>query len=177
MSVGANQFSCETICFAYDQVIYSIELMQGQQSSYDYFPMYDQVVGSAEVGDAQQIADAEAHRGEIVAAQESERQLRQKHPAARKKRQLRESSRLQRLRQNSRLRHRSQIPDPEKQREDAWGETERVITGETETEESGLIGGETGMPDSGLVSGETNASDDSVIPDQSGTAGDGSDYR
>ena len=58
MSVGANQFTCETICFAYEQTIYAIELMQGQQTTYDYFPAYKQVVNSAEVGTAETIAQA-----------------------------------------------------------------------------------------------------------------------
>lgn len=172
MSVGANQFSCETICFAYDQVIYSIELMQGQQSSYDYFPMYDQVVGSAEVGDAQQIADAEAHRGEIVATQESETASTE---ASGGQEETIVSTEQQATEAPTEQQTETPVTDTGSRETERGrlGETERVITGETETEESGLIGGETEMPDSGLVSGETNASDDSVIPDQSGTAGDG----
>lgn len=50
MSVGANQFNCETVCFAYDGSIYTIELMQGQRTQYDYFPVYHRVVNSAEIG-------------------------------------------------------------------------------------------------------------------------------
>ena len=63
MSVGANRFLCETVCFAYDRTVYTIELMQGMQSSYDYFPMYQDVVASAEVGDAQAVADAMQESG------------------------------------------------------------------------------------------------------------------
>ena len=60
MTVGANQFTCETFCFAYQGTIYAIELMQGPQTTYDYFPMYDKVVDSAEVGDEEEIREAEA---------------------------------------------------------------------------------------------------------------------
>ncbi len=57
MMVGANQFTCETVCFAYDQTVFAIELMQGQQTAYDYFPMYQQVVGSTEVGTEQMVQE------------------------------------------------------------------------------------------------------------------------
>ncbi len=60
MTVGANQFTCETFCFAYQGTIYAIELMQGPQTTYDYFPMYDEVVDSAKVGDEEEIREAEA---------------------------------------------------------------------------------------------------------------------
>lgn len=49
MSVGAHQFTCETICFVYEETVYAIELMQGQLSSYNYFPVFGQVVQSAEI--------------------------------------------------------------------------------------------------------------------------------
>ncbi len=49
MNVGANQFTCETICFIYEETVYSIELMQGQLSAYNYFPVLGQVVQSAEI--------------------------------------------------------------------------------------------------------------------------------
>ena len=57
MTVGANRFTCETFCFAYDGNIYAIELMQGQQTTYDYFPMYTEVVDSTQAGDMQVIND------------------------------------------------------------------------------------------------------------------------
>lgn len=57
MSVGANQFTCETVCFAHEQTIYAIELMQGQQTAYDYFPTYHQVVDSAKVGSKEEISE------------------------------------------------------------------------------------------------------------------------
>lgn len=60
MSVGANQFTCETVCFAYDQTIYAIELMQGQQTAYDYFPAYHQVVESAQIGSQEEISQISA---------------------------------------------------------------------------------------------------------------------
>lgn len=62
MSVGANQFTCETVCFAHEGSIYAIELLQGQQTQFDYFPMYDIVVGSAEVGTEERIAQARAEK-------------------------------------------------------------------------------------------------------------------
>lgn len=51
MCVGANQFVCETICFAVEDTVYAIEMMQGNLSELDYFPTYYHVVGSAQVGD------------------------------------------------------------------------------------------------------------------------------
>jgi len=54
MSVGANSFTCESVCFAYDNTMYTVEMLQGQQTLYDYFPMYDQVVDSAAIGDEQE---------------------------------------------------------------------------------------------------------------------------
>ena len=39
MNVGANQFTCETVCFIYEETVYAIELLQGQQSSYNYVPV------------------------------------------------------------------------------------------------------------------------------------------
>ena len=58
MNVGAHQFTCETVCFAHEGTIYSIELMQGPQTSYDYFPVYRQVANSAEIGNEQSISAA-----------------------------------------------------------------------------------------------------------------------
>ena len=55
MTVGANRFTCETFCFAYNGDIYAIELMQGQQTSYDYFPVYTQVVDSTQADNVQVI--------------------------------------------------------------------------------------------------------------------------
>ena len=60
MRVGANEFTCETICFAYEQMVYAIELMPGPLSSYDYFPVYQEVVDSAQVGREAEIAEAKA---------------------------------------------------------------------------------------------------------------------
>ena len=59
MNVGANQFACETICFAYENIIFAIELMQGQQTEYDYFGVYDQVIDSAQIGDESDILPSE----------------------------------------------------------------------------------------------------------------------
>lgn len=49
MNVGANQFACETVCFIYEDTVYAFELMQGQLSAYNYFPVFNQVVQSAEI--------------------------------------------------------------------------------------------------------------------------------
>ena len=51
MSVGANVFSCESFCFQYGQNMYTIQLLQGNQSQYDYFDVFDNAVGSVRVGD------------------------------------------------------------------------------------------------------------------------------
>ena len=59
MQVGANRYTCETVCFAYASTVYTIELMQGQQSALDYFSMYDQVVDSAQIGSEEEIREAE----------------------------------------------------------------------------------------------------------------------
>ena len=49
MNVGANRFACETVCFIYEDTVYAFELMQGQLSAYNYFPVFNQVVQSAEI--------------------------------------------------------------------------------------------------------------------------------
>ena len=58
MNVGANAFSCESICFAYEDMIYAIELMQGPLTSYDFFPVYQTVVDSAELGSDDELEEA-----------------------------------------------------------------------------------------------------------------------
>jgi len=50
MSVGSNQYICSKVCFAYEQTVYAIELMQGIQSEYDFFSMYDHIVKNAQTG-------------------------------------------------------------------------------------------------------------------------------
>ena len=75
MTVGANQFTCETFCFAYERTIYAIELMQGPQSSYDYFPVYDNVVDSAEVGDEEEIREAEEQSEAGIPVQMTEKEI------------------------------------------------------------------------------------------------------
>jgi len=64
MNVGANQFICETICFAYDDMIYSIELMQGPMSEYDFFPVYQKVVDSAQIGSPEEVEEVEREEEE-----------------------------------------------------------------------------------------------------------------
>ncbi len=70
MNVGANQYQCEVICFAYDGTVYSIELMQGQQAAVDYFPVYYEIVDSAEIGTPEQVAAVQ--QGETSAPEQSE---------------------------------------------------------------------------------------------------------
>ena len=60
MNVGANQFACETVCFIYEDTVYAFELMQGQQSAYNYFPVFNQVVQSAEIAGESAVIEAPA---------------------------------------------------------------------------------------------------------------------
>ena len=60
MNVGANQFACETVCFIYEDTVYSFELMQGQLSAYNYFPVFNQVVQSAEIAGGEAVIETEA---------------------------------------------------------------------------------------------------------------------
>ena len=59
MHIGSNVYMCESVCFAYEGTVYSIELMQGARSKYDYFGTYRYVVNSAGVldGAAPEIQD------------------------------------------------------------------------------------------------------------------------
>ena len=60
MNVGANQFACETVCFIYEDTVYAFELMQGQLSAYNYFPVFNQVVQSAEIAGGEEVIETEA---------------------------------------------------------------------------------------------------------------------
>ena len=60
MNIGANHFTCEAVCFAYDRTMYTIEMWQGQQTDYDYFPHYNNVVGSAEIGDESDLIEMQS---------------------------------------------------------------------------------------------------------------------
>ena len=60
MNVGANQFACETVCFIYEDTVYAFELMQGQLSAYNYFPVFNQVVQSAEIAGGEAVNETEA---------------------------------------------------------------------------------------------------------------------
>ena len=60
MNVGANQFACETVCFIYEDTVYAFELMQGQLSAYNYFPVFNQVVQSAEIAGESAVIEAPA---------------------------------------------------------------------------------------------------------------------
>ena len=60
MNVGASQFACETVCFIYEDTVYAFELMQGQLSAYNYFPVFNQVVQSAEIAGGEAVIETEA---------------------------------------------------------------------------------------------------------------------
>ena len=58
MCVGANLFTCEEVCFVYQDVLYAIELMQGQAAEQNYFPAYEHAVSSAKIGTPEAIEQA-----------------------------------------------------------------------------------------------------------------------
>ena len=65
MNVGANQFACETVCFIYEDTVYAFELMQGQLSAYNYFPVFNQVVQSAEIAGGEAVIETELVEPEV----------------------------------------------------------------------------------------------------------------
>ena len=67
MCVGANLFTCEAVCFAHDNTLYVIELMQGQESDQNYFPAYQHSVLSAQVAGAEAVAEARRALEEALA--------------------------------------------------------------------------------------------------------------
>ena len=67
MCVGANLFTCEAVCFAHDNTLYVIELMQGQESDQNYFPAYQHSVSSAQVADAEAVEEARRTLEEALA--------------------------------------------------------------------------------------------------------------
>lgn len=72
MNVGANQFACETVCFIYEDTVYAFELMQGQLSAYNYFPVFNQVVQSAEIAGGETVIETEAPVVETEVSVETE---------------------------------------------------------------------------------------------------------
>ncbi len=58
MTLGANRFDCEIVCFMVDDVLYSIGMMQGEESSFDYFSVLDEAVESLQVKNNLQIQTA-----------------------------------------------------------------------------------------------------------------------
>ena len=70
MNVGANQFACETVCFIYEDTVYAFELMQGQLSAYNYFPVFNQVVQSAEIAGESAVIEGPAET-EVPAVSET----------------------------------------------------------------------------------------------------------
>ena len=69
MNVGANRFACETVCFIYEDTVYAFELMQGQLSAYNYFPVFNQVVQSAEIAGESAVIEGPAET-EVATVQE-----------------------------------------------------------------------------------------------------------
>ncbi|MDO4620745.1 MAG: hypothetical protein Q4B09_09005, partial [Lachnospiraceae bacterium] len=58
MNLGANVFYCETVCLAYEDNLYWVQIMQGNKSELDYFPVFDKVVASLDTDEeAVQAAD------------------------------------------------------------------------------------------------------------------------
>lgn len=53
MSIGANRFDCEVVCFDDEEYLYTVGLVQGSKSEYDYFALFDQVVRSLQLGAAE----------------------------------------------------------------------------------------------------------------------------
>lgn len=51
MNIGANVFACTSVCFSYEGTIYVIEILQGNQSIFDFLPMYEGIVESTNLGD------------------------------------------------------------------------------------------------------------------------------
>ena len=51
MSVGANTFDCEVVCFNYNDNMYAVEMEQGGKSVTDYFPVFEDVVSTMAVMD------------------------------------------------------------------------------------------------------------------------------
>ena len=49
MNVGTNSFLLKSACFVYDDILYSVEMCQGNQSARDYFPVYEDVISSEAV--------------------------------------------------------------------------------------------------------------------------------
>ena len=72
MTVGANSYVCETICFGYENTIYAIELKQGQLAKYDYYPFYQEVRGSAAIGNTQDVEAALAEKAAWEDAQQNQ---------------------------------------------------------------------------------------------------------
>ena len=46
MNVGTNSFDCRSACFVYNDILYTVEMYQGIESSTDYFPVYENVINS-----------------------------------------------------------------------------------------------------------------------------------
>ena len=50
MTLGANQFECEAVCFEQDQEMYVVQILQGNKRSADFYDVFDTSVGSIEIG-------------------------------------------------------------------------------------------------------------------------------
>lgn len=50
LTASSNTFDCESVCFLYNDYVYTVEMLQGGRSAYNYFPVYDTVIESLSVG-------------------------------------------------------------------------------------------------------------------------------
>ena len=60
MNIGSNKFDCEVVCFNYEDKLYTVGLVQGKKSQYDYFSVYDYVVDSLKTGDIASLLPSES---------------------------------------------------------------------------------------------------------------------
>ena len=51
--IGANVYNCEVVCFGIGDTVYAVEMKQGTESSYDYFPLFGHVVDSIDVKESE----------------------------------------------------------------------------------------------------------------------------
>lgn len=52
MDIGSNQFDCEVVCFIDTEYLYTVGMVQGSKSEYDYFTVFDQIVDNLHSGTA-----------------------------------------------------------------------------------------------------------------------------
>ena len=72
MDVGTNSFQCRSACFVYGNILYSVEMCQGVKSTQDYFPVFQDVVGSEAIMDGDWDMETPVPEPEPVPAPEPE---------------------------------------------------------------------------------------------------------